>query len=278
MPAMRIPNLADLIANCWNRAESALLDTIKEKFPDADEETVTILLHGELRSEFNKANEKRTVEAAFRRDLQLSGLGGRASYFPDIARGLIATVSFHPREVERKTGGDFGLVLDRPNVDFARFTRSRLTISDHRRGLLCQAKIFGRSSKWNKPTKNQRQVLADKLQYLALVLYRYSDQDGERRHLAPIEWQLTDQATMNEIDAWLASDSFPRLQRSSEIINNLSNDKIGTADKIMIAEFVAPRVRPSLEIVIRWADGRGPGSEVQMKTNTAQSLKLSIER
>ena len=52
----------------------------------------------------------------------------------------------HPKRVEAKTGGDLGIAVVRPNVQMSRFDEVLTIDHDHRRGLLCQAKVFGRET------------------------------------------------------------------------------------------------------------------------------------
>jgi len=184
--------------------------------------------------------------------------GLRKNHSLKIARDLIATVSFHDRNVEAKTGGDLGIVLVRPDV---RLIWPKLDSNhDYKRGLLCQAKMFQRNSRWGRLSQKQKQVLPDKLSYFALLLYRYDDQHGERRELAPFAWQLARDATVEQISHWLASDCFPELHDSQQILGALLRDQIGTDDKKLIENDIAPPLlRRSLVITIQWKDGRPPG-------------------
>jgi hypothetical protein len=268
MNKLEIPFLAELIAQCWERAEESLRQTVRLKFADRDEEIITELFHSELQAECDKVSSQGAVARAFGRDLH--------SYVPSmpyfdvagIAGGLIASVHFHPREVEKRTGGDFGVVLIRPDVSYARFSPSSLEIErDYKRGLLCQAKIFRRNSSWGGLSEKQQEILRARLDYLSLVLYRYLDQHGQRRELGPFAWQLTRGASMSDVAGWLRSDQFPSIENSRHIINALARDQIGTDDKRTIEENVAPKLRPSLEIHIRWRDGGGPDPEVHLNND-----------
>ena len=275
---MKIPALAKLVAECWNRAEQALQDQIKQELPDINEETITVLLSGKLNAEFNKASENGAVRVAFLHDLRvfLSDIPNPDLY--EISRGIIATVHFHPREVEKKTGGDFGIVFTRPDVRRTAYSRSKLTIAgENRRGLLCQAKVFRRNATWGKLSERQRKVIRERLSYFALVLYRFADQSGDRRELAPIQWQIATNATVDGIDGWLKSDVFPTLEGSQQIINALAKSEIGTDDGNMIDEYIAPQMRPALEIIIRWQDGDAPGREVQVIKSTAQAQLRQVQ-
>jgi hypothetical protein len=272
MKAMRIPTVGALVISCWARAEQALQEIERQKYSDRHKETITTLFHSELECEFAKVSGSGNVEQAFLADLTHA--------FPElkigelrskIARGLVATVSFHSREIERKTGGDLGIVLVRPDVQKAQFGWSELTIDhDHKRGLLCQAKIFRRSAHWGALSGQQKKTLTNKLGYFALLLYRYVDQDGHRRDLAPFSWQLVAGATVEQIGEWLVSDEFPSPQGSQEILGALVRDQIGTDDNVLIDRDITPQLRPSLVIRIGWNDGEGPGDSVHVQEHTVE--------
>lgn len=272
---MRIRELGKLITQCWAAAEKALRKNVRERYPDRDEEIITTLFHAELEAEVKRVSDNGAVSRAFLSDLKRRFWAvGDDQVLSGIARDLIATVTFHSRTVERKTGGDMGIVIVRPDVRMAR-TGTDLTIQrDHKRGLLCQAKIFGRSSRWRNLNKNQRKVLGPKLGYLALLLYRYVDQGGERRELAPFDWQLArDARTIEEVSRWLKSGRFPELQKSEQLFGALLQDQIGTADRNLIARDIAPpSLRRSLVIEIRWKDGKGPGNTVHLRESPAVRL------
>jgi hypothetical protein len=174
----------------------------------------------------------------------------------------------------------FGLVLIRPDVNYARYSRSTLTVErDCQRGLLCQAKVSRRNATWGSFSPKQRSVLKARLDYLSLVLYRYRDQDAERRELAPFGWQLTRDASIRAVGDWLRKDQFPKVEDSREIIMALAEDRIGTDDRRVIAEDIAPPLRPSMEIKIRWRDGKGPGPVVHLlQPKPAIKERLVIQR
>jgi hypothetical protein len=102
---------------------------------------------------------------------------------------------------------------------------------------------------------NQKKNLAGKTDYSTLLLYRYADQETERRNLQPFSWQLTREATVDQIQNWLVSDSFPQLSDSRTIFQRLVEDQIGTGDKVLLNRDEAPlRLRESLVITIHWKD------------------------
>jgi hypothetical protein len=278
---MPIPSLGKLIADCWVRAEQALRENMRQKFPDRDEEIITDHFHAELESELNRVSENGTVVWSFLSDLKAS--------FPKlseedlkskIARRLMATVNFHPRHVEQRTAGDLGIVLVRPDVQSREYDPSSTVIQkDYRRGLLCQAKVFRRDSKWGSLSPAQQEKLSGKLGYFAVLLYRYIDQEGDRRNLGPFQWQLTADATPNDLEKWLASDKFPSLKESEQILCALVQDKIGTDDGKIIDWDIAPPLRSSLVIRIAWKDGDDPGKEVRVHQKvTGVQVQRQLQR
>jgi hypothetical protein len=271
MAGVKIPNVSKLITDCWLQAEVALQQAIESKFPDRDEESITELFQGELRSKLEFVSGTGAVAQAFLRDLVRAFPSVTRSTLSKVSSGLIATVHFHSKAVEKKTGGDFGLVLIRPDLHQ---TRAELKINgDYESGLLCQAKVFRRSAKWGDFSPTQKRVLPAKLGYSVLVLYQYFDQI-ERRRLSPFQWQLTSGSTVENVSHWLKTNQFPDLQRSNQIIGALAQDRIGTDNKKVISEFIAPPSRPSLEIRVRWRDGEGPGGSVQTYVNTSAQQRV----
>jgi hypothetical protein len=277
MNAMRIPAVGELITQCWVTAEESLRELVRNKYADRDEEIITTLFHSELESEFRRVSDSGTVARAFLSDLKQAFPRISGQILSDVSSGLVATVSFHPKHIERATGGDFGLVLVRPDVRGVRFEESALAIEhDYKRGLLVQAKIWQRSSRWRNLNRRQREVLREKSSYLALVLYRYSDQHSERRMLKPFAWQLAQDATVEDLVGWLASNVFPDLRDSAQILTGLAEDKIGTDDEGIIQRDIAPPLRPSLEIKIHWRDGRGPGRKVQVQQDSSVHIQQHV--
>lgn len=267
---MRTSALAKLVADSWAAGEDGVREKIRAQYRDSDEEFITGLLRGELEDVFDRVSRNGSVERAFLADLKTNFVRIRADLLSPIANGLIATVSFHPRHVEKKTGGDLGIVLAKPDVQ-EQYGEYLAIESNCKRGLLCQAKVFGHDSRWGRLTQNQKKMLSGKTGYWALLLYRYSDHDGSRRELSPFEWQLTRESTIEDIQKWLRADSFPNVWRSSPIFNSLMDAQIGTDDGRLIDQYVAPEgLRNSLVITIRWKDGADPGGRVLVSSRSSQ--------
>ena len=264
MAEMSTPALGALITECWLTAEQEMRRIVREKHPDSDEEMITNLFQGELRVATEAASSSGAIAAAFMDDISINFPNLDHGFSGDISNGLVATVTFHSREVETLTGGDIGIVAIRPDLHWLR--RSQLAIRHgYRRGLLCQGKMFRRDSKWGRLRRNQRATLRGKLKYAALLLYRYVDQNGERRDLSPFHWQLAEGLRVGQLDECLKSDSFPTVRESRAVLSALFDAQIGTDDDRIIDRDIAPPVRPSLIIRVGWKDGVGPGQTIYVR-------------
>jgi hypothetical protein len=93
--------------------------------------------------------------------------------------------------------------------------------------------------------------------------------------LAPFQWQLTHQTSIQDIQGWLASDKFPSPQGSRQVLQALANDRIGTDDRNIIEEYIDSSARPSLTIKIGWPDGDGPGESISIR-KTIQSPQVQM--
>jgi hypothetical protein len=165
-----MPSTFSVIIQCWEDAEAELRSVIEKKYHDLDEECITTLFYGELAFTLREASRKKAIEQAFLVDLRrafprIQSVGELAS----ISANLIADVSLHKREVEKITGGDFGLTLTRPQLSW--HGQSVLARSEYRRALLCQAKLKRRNGKWGKLMHRQKDIFPSRMNFLALLLY-----------------------------------------------------------------------------------------------------------
>ena len=281
---MPIPNVAAVVAGCWASAEEATLELLADRHWDQDEEFITELFRGEFRRSVESLAETDVVAEAFLWDLKARFplLSSRIE-LRRLATGVSATTTWHPREIERKTGGDLGIVIVRPSVDLSGLSNQLNIYEDYARGLLCQAKINRRtpkrsSARWGSLTARQKKVLPERTDYLALLLYRYSD--VRRRSLEPFQWQLCEHASLHDIDGWLKEDVFPELLSSENVIEQLGNDRIGADDRSVIDEYVAPDVRDALTIRIGWPPGDRPPDTLSIampyRVRRRQRLRLRI--
>jgi hypothetical protein len=266
-----IPSVVKVISKCWIESEKRLISSIKMKHSDLDEPLITRLFHDELRESLKKASQTNNIENAFLNDLR--------DIFPELAysgeltsvsSGLIASSTFHSQENEKKTGGDLGISINRPDVVLNSQGYCRIQVGVYRRGLLCQAKVKRRNGKWGELSDTQEKVLASRLCYLSLLLYEYIDIN--RTNMMPFKWQLCNSFSVPEIKRWLRANHFPSLFDSNKIINLLGNDEIGTDDISEIENFICPATRPSLEIYIWWPK-RPPNFEVNVYTDLTNKQK-----
>jgi hypothetical protein len=191
-----------------------------------------------------------------------------------LARGISATVLLHPRQEEKRTGGDIGIVLIRPNIGLQGISAGTLTVDEYKRGLLCQAKMNRRTGRgWGPLTRNQQKMLADRTDYLSLLLYNYSDK--ERRALMPFQWQVCAGSALSDVESWLNSGAFPSLTTSENIIHQLGDCKIGTERNDLMDQLIAPAVRDSLIIKIGWPPGRSPRRNFVLRQQRVEK-KLQI--
>jgi len=264
---LAIPKTIELLKKCWQAAEARICREVGTKYREADEEAITILLCGELRQEFAEKNDNREFETAFASDLQN---GFRFLDLNWISHGLIGRVAHHPRHVEKKTGGDFGLVVARPDVEHRFETR----VSMHSQGLLVQAKKQSKTGTLGRLTAMQRSVLPARLDYTAFLLYMYAVCGAE---LAPFGWLFARGRALTAVEADLARlkgtnpKSIRDYQRiltssvasSTDVIEALSRGECGTADQRVIDAEICPAAASSVTVEITWRDGKPPNPPQQ---------------
>lgn len=272
-----MPRLIKLISNCWLEAELRLRLHLVQH-PDKGEVFITDRFQDELKDAFSEASLNHKFENALRDDLRESlSLSAYDLVSETVSKGLIADVTFHDPQRERKTGGDLGLAVVRPRI---RANTSELEIQfDQRQGILCQAKLRRRSSrgpeKWGLLTKTQRNILPGRTSYLALLLYQYAD--TARRELHPFSWQLCSGMQVEDIEECLKTDNFPNPKFSDTVIKSLSAGEVGTNNEREISEWICPASRPSLVIRIGWKPGGQPDAIHQLsRTRQRQQIQIRL--
>ena len=270
MKIIPIPQILKVISDCWLRAEDCLRNDLATKYGGADEELITPTFRAKFAEQLQIASRNGSIPRAFLADLLLAFPTLGRTELSRIASGLIADVTLHERETERYTGGDLGLLIIRPNVSLG---VELISISDYRRGLLCQAKLKRATGKWGSFTKKQKEVLPERLSYLGLLLYCYKDK--ARRDLEPFVWQLCRSAKFSEIEEWLRNDTFPSLMDSSKIIFGIGNGQMGTDNNDTINNVISPKGNPSLVIRIYWPEGKHPGSHISLSSKVETRLNFA---
>ncbi|HEU5379365.1 MAG TPA: hypothetical protein VFV38_28415 [Ktedonobacteraceae bacterium] len=249
---LRIPKTLQILSLCWEQAEKAVQKIIMNDLPGTDEETITLLFYVKFAEQLREVSSKKIFAKAFLIDL--------VNNFPDlahmdlgkIAEGLVADVTLHKRATEKITGGDLGLMIVRPQVTHSSHV---LKIGDYRRGILCQAKLKGKTGRWGKFTQRQRLVLPERMSYLSLLLYSYTD--AQRHNLRDFQWYMCSPVeTFEQLEAYVNGDTFPRLYDSKTIINAIGSGNIGTDDDDILDQFVSPKKNSTLIINISWPDRR----------------------
>lgn len=250
--ALKIPKTLNVVASCWEKAEIGAREKIGKYHQGAGEEFITDEFHGKFAEVLDAASARGDIERAFISDVLSNCPLVDETELALRAQGLIAQVTLHGKEDEAKTGGDLGLLISRPiAIDSYRHISIR---RNYRRGLLCQAKLKKPARTWGRFTRNQAKVLPQRIDYLALLLYRYSEEWA----LEAFCWQLCRGASLKDMRSWLRSDSFPNLLESRAILLGLGNGNIGTDNERIVDEIICPAGARFLEIKIDWP-GDGPG-------------------
>jgi hypothetical protein len=275
-----IPATLNIVTNCWKEAEAELRGGIEKKYHDLDEEFITRLFYGEFAYSLNQASGKGLIRRAFLIDLQNAFPKLRNSReLNAIPNALIAEVSLHKREVERITGGDFGLTIIRPQVFSPPYNKHELWIEQYEQGLLCQAKIKRRNGKFGKLTKKQKEVLPGRMDYLSLLLYSYKD-DPNRCQLNEFCWQLCKNASIESAEEWLKLSNFPNTITSEKIIKDLGSGLIGTHDREIIKNIIRSKDKPNIIIRIFWPPDKHPRNRIHIYSsqNTVTEEKITMNR
>jgi hypothetical protein len=269
-PGIRISRTIGAVATAWEEAEAAVRAEIGESVPGTGEEFITERFHGKFAETLRQTSRKGRIERAFSADLSMAAPNLSELEIGRTARGLVADVSLHPREVEKKTGGDLGLVIIRPTL--ARSARGGIQVGrGYRRGILCQAKLKAIRGRWNSLTKNETKVLQGRLDYLVLLLYRYGDRRG--RELNEFRWQLCRGVSIDDVKAWLREDEFPSIVASRKILVSLGNGEIGTDNEQILENVISPAGTRVLVIKIDWPSGGGPRQGLVIMESKQESLE-----
>lgn len=262
---MQIPHTLNLICDTWERAEEELISN-SEYWLSSGEADITNALTTELTKQFQHRSQDGAFAMAFEQDLLRT--------YPtlhwnqaakSISQGLIASITQHTQHTEGITGGDFGLLINRPNIHFTKGRGPR--IDDNVRGILCQAKKKQSNGKWGKFTKKQEQILPGQMSYLALALYHYTGR------LYPVRWLLASGLAFVDLKNMLRDDEFPDALNSSQLLEMLGRGQCGTPDRRIIAEVIAPDRNPTIEIRVEWPDGPPSDSDLDLFQFTTKKVQ-----
>jgi hypothetical protein len=98
MEEVKLTTLGKLIEHYWNQAEAETAKAVAEKHHSPNEEEVTFLFIGELRTSVENASVTGQVERAFLTDLR--SVPGLDDAVARRGSGLVARVNFHGRQHE----------------------------------------------------------------------------------------------------------------------------------------------------------------------------------
>jgi hypothetical protein len=272
--------LGQLLARCWERAETETAAVIATKYHAPCEEEITFLFTGELRAIILAASNARHIESAFMEDLR--------EQIPDLPedaerrlKGLIARVNFHRRQHEsRHSAADLGVVVRRPFVELTNSGRHLHLRLDAGRGLLAQAKLgrtadAARGFSWGRLRPSQMRLIPIRAGYYSFLLYRLVGSDG--RELRPLRWQLCDgQESVDSIKQWLRADAFPNEKSSAEIIRALVAGSVGTEDPTIIDDLIDPLTDGgrTIDIDVFWPEGTAPPGTVELERYVQEPQKV----
>jgi hypothetical protein len=256
-----------IVSQAIGQAEANVRQELGSCQGDFDEEAITSSFRTKLNLELQRVSANMKIARAFATDLAhtLSTCRPRLTYnkarVQCVTAGFLAAASWHPRSVEGRkriagqkqggSGGDFGLTIAQPTI---RLHTRRLVIdpTEHRTGLLVQAKRRDRSRKWGILSPHQQDVLQHHTEYLALLLYDHVNNS----QLLPFRWPLCKGHTVPEIVQWLTKDAFPdqNVLTSVDIVNNLGKGAIGTHNDANIDDVILAEHRNAIAITLYWKD------------------------
>jgi hypothetical protein len=278
---IQLSSLERLISQCWINAESATAKAVAEKYHSPNEENLTFIFSGELRSIFSEANRHLRIENAFSSDLKkIHSIGASAI---DKYRGLTARVNFHNKQHEgRKSAADIGIAIKLPELSIQ---GSYLKVNGNVAvGLLAQAKLSCLSNSspshhhFDELTKPQKRLFAERHDYYSLLLYRLSGRKCDQLH--NFGWQLCKDRTLDEIHHWLRYGEFPNELSSKTGIEQLFCGKIGTHDESVVNTIIDPTgpLSQIIELQISWPNDRRPPDRIPLRAQVVESQKLYQRR
>ena len=271
----------EIVCDAIGQAEENLREHIRIYYQNAGEEFITNLFYGQIRYLLGKASKERLIENAFLKDLE-NALG--YNHFGDYnltrnlknsAAGLVADIVLHNKKTEGKTGGDFGLIIIHPSIQFD--SRCLEIRKGQCSGLLCQAKLKDKAEKWNRLTKNQRVTLDHNKDFSSFALYSYAD--IKRINLNPISWTLCRNETIANIEEIMKRDALDELTMfdTKKILQLLGRKKIGTNDNETINKIISPSIRQHFELRIYWPDSGGDSDTLKIKIRHFQKTKQTVK-
>ena len=267
-----MPNTLDILCKYIVLAEQDVRRSVYQTFPAAEEEQITTLYREKLHNALTNASNNGEIASAFLSDLENAGMTNFNGEATQLSRGIIAEVSWHPTHKEKKSGGDFGLVFIKPKIVML----YGVTTIDGEEiaGLLVQAKRKLYNKKCGTLRENQVVVLAPRLKYTSILLYRFSD--SANRELEPFCWRLCEGKRMSTIIKWLDKADFPPhlTMKTEDILRKLHNGSIGTTQMDKIESYISPPGSNAMIIEVKWKDGHPPHVEAHVEQKQEQRIHI----
>lgn len=254
-----LKDLRHLIVSEINKAEKQVINDVNLSLANAKEDEITTLFVVRAERGLKETTDNGRIAAAVRGDLERAYWAH--GYSPPrklkhITDGLVARLRKQQPTEEKETGGDFGLLIVKPQFQLRWDMQIDLYRAGLKRGLLVQAKRRNLNGSWNQFTTKQKAVLPERLNYTALLRYDFTD--SSRRNLHEFNWHLLSGITIGEVIQWLKSGVFSVSASSSAIVEGLSKGEYGTDDKDIIEQEICPDAGSYTVIEIDWKEGEDP--------------------
>jgi hypothetical protein len=272
---VHIPNTLVIVSDAIQKAERGLKKHVKAYYHNANEEFITGLFYGQIKYQLRKASTSKKIGEAFIEDLREAAgtiLHNRFSFDQEIltfAEGLIADIILHNKKQEGKTGGDFGLIISRPQLNI--YHDSIVLKKGISSGLLCQAKLKDTYGGWGTLRPSQEKALSIYNDFFSLVLYSYKNEN--RDILNTIYWKVCKGIDRSKIINSLKKGNFDELKHVNEIITSLGQEKIGTTDENFINEIISLGKQTALEIKVFNPKDKDPGKDIFQKVIIKNPVK-----
>ena len=251
--------LRDLLKEEIGEAEARVQSAVKRSLPGATEDAITTLFVNEAEGGLEEATNRGRIAVAVRSDLERAfrdrgcSPPGRLKHLTD---GLVARVRKQQPSEERRTGGDFGLLVVEPQFQLRWGEQLLLRRGGFKQGLLVQAKRRGLDGRWNQLTSTQEENLPERQAYTAVVLFEFNQSNP--RDLCSFRWYPIADYLVSEVSRWLKLGEFPEAIDTVAIVDSLSRRELGTDDEEIISREICPEAGEYLVIEIDWKDGQDP--------------------
>lgn len=273
-----LQHLRLLLIDEIRKAEAHVIQSVRLSLPGAKEDDITALFIVAAERALTEATDSGRVAAAVRSDLE-SEYRRRGHSPPHrlqhITDGLVARLRRQQPAEEKRTGGDFGLLVVEPHFDLRWDKQLDLQRGGRKRGLLVQAKRRFRSGRWNQLTPNQVNRLPERTSYTSLLRYDFGD--SLRHDLQSFRWHLLSGTAVSVVSHWLTSGTFPDALATHAVIAGLSRGEYGTDDKEIIDREICPDAGSYIVIEIDWEDGSGP-EDVVVSINREHAQQVAPTR